>query len=495
MEEKNSRYGQIIKYAGLFGGVQGLNILVGIVRNKIVTVLLGPDGVGLTALFNSTIKFVGDSTNLGLSMSAVKEISEAYEQQNDEKLSHSVMLIRSWSFLTALLGMLVCMVLSPLLNRWTFQWGDHTLHFVLLSPVVALLSITAGETAVLKGTRKLRQLATVSVYYTILACLISIPVFYIWRSAAIVPSLFLFALIQLLLVIGYSYRAYPLKMNFGRQILGEGMGMVRLGVAFVLAGILGSGAELIIRAFISYIDSPAEVGLYSAGYVMTMTYAGMVFSAMETEYFPRLSAIKGTGPQLNDIVNNQIEVCMLLLSPLLVAFMTFLPVLIPLLYSGKFLPVIGMMQVLVFAMFLRAVTLPISYLPLAKGNSVSYLLMESCYDVAVVVLVIVCYQLKGYTGAGIAIVITMLIELFVLSVYMRWKYGYRLSPTVGKYALMHLPVLFLAYAMTFVETPWLYWTIGIVLTVVSSYLSLRVLQSKTQFWETLRTKFQKKWRK
>ena len=70
-QEKDDSYSHILKYTSLFGGVQGLGILVGIVRNKLVALLLGPDGMGLVSLFNSTIKLVSDSTNFGLSMSAV----------------------------------------------------------------------------------------------------------------------------------------------------------------------------------------------------------------------------------------------------------------------------------------------------------------------------------------------------------------------------------------------------------------------------------------
>lgn len=51
--EKNS-YSHILKYTGLFGGVQGLNMLVGVVRNKFTAMFLGPSGMGLLSLFNST---------------------------------------------------------------------------------------------------------------------------------------------------------------------------------------------------------------------------------------------------------------------------------------------------------------------------------------------------------------------------------------------------------------------------------------------------------
>ena len=82
-ENRNKTYTHILKYTGLFGGVQGLGILVGIVRNKLVALLLGAEGMGLMSLFNSTTKLISDSTNFGLSMSAVRELSAAFEQHNE----------------------------------------------------------------------------------------------------------------------------------------------------------------------------------------------------------------------------------------------------------------------------------------------------------------------------------------------------------------------------------------------------------------------------
>jgi O-antigen/teichoic acid export membrane protein len=466
---------------------------VGIVRNKIVAWLLGPEGMGLIALFNSAIKLVGDSTNLGLSMSAVREISEAYENEDNAKLHHSIKLIRSWSLLTALLGMFVCIAMSPWLDKWTFRWGDHTLHFVLLSPVVALMALTGGETAILKGTRRLKQLAVISVYNVLLSLFVVIPLYYIWGESAIVPTLFLLALIQMLLTIGYSYRLYPVKVSFNRMLLAEGLGMVGLGISFVLAGILGSGADFIIRSFLNREGSDI-VGLYNAGYVMTVIYAGMVFSAMETDYFPRLSGVckqVGGVPLLNDTVNKQIEVSLLLISPMLVAFLIGLPILLPLLYTGKFMPVLGMMQITVLAMYMRAIKLPISYLPLAKGDSGSYLLMEGIYDVVVVAFVLLGYRHWGLTGTGVALTAASVFDFVMLAIYMHFKYGYELSGQVVRYAVIQVPIGILAYGVTMVCHGVTYWLVGMLLALLSAIISLRILHAKTKLWESLKKKIKR----
>ena len=71
----DTTYDHVIKYTGLFGGVQGITMLVSLVRNKIVSVLLGPDGLALINIFNNVIKLANQSTNFWLSFIAVKHVS------------------------------------------------------------------------------------------------------------------------------------------------------------------------------------------------------------------------------------------------------------------------------------------------------------------------------------------------------------------------------------------------------------------------------------
>lgn len=485
----DNSYSHILKYTGLFGGVQGLNILVGIVRNKLVAMILGPDGMGLVSLFNSTIKLVSDSTNLGLPISAVKNLSQAFDSGNADRLNHEIKIIRLWSLATAVLGLVVCLLLSPLLNKWTFSWGDHTLHFVLLSPVVALMAITGGETAILKATRRLRRLAEISVYNVLSALLISVPIYYFFGQAGIVPSLLLLAFAQCLLTIVCSFRLYPLRMEFSSKLFSEGGGMMRLGVAFVVAGILGSGAEFLVRTYLNNVGDLTSVGLYNAGFVMTMTYSGMVFSAMETDYFPRLSGIGSLGAELNRTVNHQVEVSLLLISPLLVFFLIGLPLLLPMLYSGKFMPVIGMMKFMVMAMYVRAMMLPIEYIPLSRGDSRSYLLLEAVYDVAFVACVVAGYCLYGLTGTGIGVLVAVVVSFIADVVYARWKYGYCLSKEVKLYAFVQIAIGCGALAVALLTDGVAYWSAGLLAALMSFAVSLKILHSKTHLWDKLKNRF------
>ena len=386
MENNSSSYRHILKYTGIFGSIQGLNILMALIRSKFVAILLGPDGMGLISLFNSTAKLITDSTSFGIPMSAVKNISEAFSKNDETEVKKNIRVVRSWSLLLAVLGMVVCMFAGPLVDAVAFNWGNHTLHFILLSPIVGLSIVTGGETAILKGTQRLKGLASISSLNVLLSLITTVPIYYIWGEKGIVPSLVLIALIQMLLTIRYSLRYYPAKFDFSRATLGQGAGMIRLGIAFVLAGVMGSGVEFAIRSWLNNYGTLDTVGLYNAGFVLTITYASMVFSSMEADYFPRLSSVSQDVSQINQTVNRQIEVSLLVAAPMLAVLIIGLPVLMPLLYSSQFIPVIAMAQVAVFAMYVKSISLPISYITLAKGDSIAYMVLESCYDVIFVLL-------------------------------------------------------------------------------------------------------------
>ena len=340
-QTNQNSYSHILKYTGLLGSVQGLSILVGLIRNKLVALILGPAGLGLISIFNSTVALMSNATNLGVQTSGVKNISEAYETGDEEALRHAIHLVRLWSIVTAVLGVVVCIILSPLLNSFSFKWGNHVLHFVMLSPVVGMLSLVGGELAVLKGTRQLRKLSVISLLNVVAALLTSVPILYIFGQKGIVPSIIVMTLSQLLLTLIYSFKKYPLELTFDKGFFGEGLGMVKLGMAFVAAAIFGSGAEFAIRSYLNTAGNEVTSGLYNAGYMLAVTYGGMIFSAMETDFFPRLSAANKDTDSFCMIVNKQMEVSVMLIAPMVIGLSIVMPWLIPLLFSNAFLPVVS----------------------------------------------------------------------------------------------------------------------------------------------------------
>lgn len=480
MKNNNGSYSHILKYTSLFGGVQMLNILIGLIRNKLVAVLLGPLGMGIVALYTSTINFIVNTSNLGIHASAVKELSQAFETGDTGLLNHKIHVLRHWTCITSLLGMMAFACLSPLLSRWTFATSDYTIQFICLAPVVALTIIALGETAILKATRLLRQLAIVSVCGAVGVLAVSVPIYWIYGCDGIVASLVLMAVVQALTVTAYSLRRYPLSLAISKACVHEGRAFLGLGIAFVVSGIMGSGVEMAIRAYLSNAADIATVGLYNAVYAMVFTYAGIVFTAMDTDYFPRLSGISCNGNELNDAVNRQIGATMAIVSPLAVLFILCMPVLLPLLYSGKFATALPMLQVAALSMYCRGVYLPIEYVALSRGDSKTFIVVEVFSGVLLVSFVVLGFKMLGLKGMGIGITAAYFVEMFFAWAVCRMRYGYRMSGTIIKTTIPHMVCGLCMYAITNVGNTTWYCLLGLGVFIADAFLSVYSIRKSSR---------------
>ncbi len=178
-----------MKAMGLFGGVQLMGIVCSIVRTKLVALWIGPVGIGLFGLFNNALEMISTGTNLGIRSSSVRDISQAMEGRSSSLVARMVTVVQRWSLWLGLAGALLTLTLAPVLSQLTFGDSTHIWGFVALSVAVLLQSLTNGEYAILQGTARLKRLASVTLWGTIVGLAVSIPMFYWLRERSILPSI------------------------------------------------------------------------------------------------------------------------------------------------------------------------------------------------------------------------------------------------------------------------------------------------------------------
>ena len=147
--DKTSSYRSIFKATSLFGGVQLWKILITIVQTKFVALILGPSGMGIKGLYSSATALIQSITSMGLSNSAVRDVSEAHGSGDAARVSHTVAVLRRLVWFTGLLGMVTVIILSPVLSKTTFGDYSYTIPFVLLSVSLLLAQLTAGQNVLL----------------------------------------------------------------------------------------------------------------------------------------------------------------------------------------------------------------------------------------------------------------------------------------------------------------------------------------------------------
>lgn len=496
-KDKQTSFNHILKYTGIFSIVQILNILMTIVRNKIAAIFLGPSGLGVLSLYNTASNLLNQTTNFGIPMSGVKHISEIHEIGDSHRLRDYACTVRSFSVLSGLFGVLVgfSVILFCYLHPGTGilpHINDFWNKLVLLA-VVFLMSVTGGEMAILKGTKQLKSVTKVSLLMAFFTLLVCSPIFYLMGRTGIVWALLLSNVSYLWIHLHYSTRVLPYKLDFrSRSNLLRGIPMIKLGIGFIMAGLFGQGADYVIRMLILNSGSEADVGLYNSGYVIAVTYAAVIFTALEADYFPRLSASGNDVERQNVTVNRQIEVCVLLITPFLIFFVLAMPRLIPLLYSDKFVECIPMSIGAILFMFFRAFSLPIGYLALARGDSLMFMFTEIIYDLVVMLLIPYSYFNWGLLGTGLMLSFCGLLDFLMVFFLYRWRYSYHFScQKLWMYIIQFILLSSAVYAGLYF-TGWLRISTSILLFLFSGILSVYILSKETDFFTKLKQKFHKR---
>lgn len=477
--EQQSSYRQIMKATSLFGGVQVFNIIISIVRSKFIAVLLGPAGVGISGLLTSTTGLIGSITNLGLSTSAVKDVAAANISGDSGRIGLVVSVLRRLVWITGLVGTLFTLTFAPLLSELTFGNKDYTFAFTLISITLLFTQISAGQLVILQGTRKLQYLAKADIAGVTFALLTSIPIYYVWGMKGIVPAIILSSFMTLLLSWYFSSKVKIERVKVNRATLfSEGGDMVRMGFFLSLSSLISMGSSYFVRVFISHKGGVEQVGLYNAGFAIINTYVGMVFSAMVTDYFPRLSGIVEDSTKARNVINQQAEVALLILAPILTVFLIFINWIVILFYSSRFLPVDIMIHWAALGIFFKAASWPIAYLIIAKGHTKLFFYNELMVNLYMLGLNIIGYQWKGLEGLGISFFVGYLIYLLQVFIIVRKKYTFAFQKTFYEiFGIQFLIGVLCFVSSRYINPPYIYiW--GSILIIISSLYSLRELNKR-----------------
>ena len=465
-----SSYKSIFKATSLFGGMQVVQVLLNLIRGKVIALLLGPAGVGLNSLFVSSVSMISNVSGMGLNFTAVRDIAKANESGDRERLSAVIKTFRRWLVGSAIIGVMAVVLLSPLLSIYTFKNYDYTLSFIALSFMLLFGALSSGNASLLQGTRNLKGYALHSLTGSLSSLVVSVPLYYFFGTDGIVPALILSALVTFLFSIYYAsvIKRDKVKVSW-RESWSGGKDMVKLGVAMMLATSIGSLVHYLINTYISNSATVAELGLYQAGMSITAQSIGLVFSAMAIDYYPRLAAICDNNDKVREMANQQGEITMLIATPVLILLSVAAPYVIRLLYSSDFLPVTGFLRILVVGMMFKAASYSIGAISFAKGDKKVFFFLEGIYmNSSILLFSIVGYSINGLTGLAWAYLIMHILYFVIINIVTGKIYKFSITTALKRILLISMGLM----ALAFVSITALSGTFSIIVSGFIALLSL-----------------------
>lgn len=419
---------RILKYLTIFGSIEAMTVVCSVVRNKLVAVFIGVTGVGLLGLFSNALELLSSFTQMGLRMSAVKEISATEESRRHA----AIIAVHRLSGLLAIAALLISLICAPLLSYISFGSTNRTWAFMLLSLAVLFNLITASRSAILQAVTRLKPIARASAVSTVLSLVISVPLIIYLRIDAIIPMILVYSGVNMtaFLFINVSYTKSNAQEQFSTQETHRvWKRILHLGLFLMISGLVTWLANYLVLSYMNYAGGPGLMGYYQSGYTLTIRYTGIIFTAMSMEYFPRIAACGNQNIwRMSVMVRHQAIFSMAVVSLLACIMMLCAPFVVTLLYSSEFSCIVPLLILAAPGLLLRVISWSMAYMILAKGDGRIFLITESISATLSLLLNIAGYTLAGIAGIGISFTLWYALYALIIRTVVVRRYGFRSGP-------------------------------------------------------------------
>ncbi|MBR9868191.1 MAG: O-antigen translocase [Oceanospirillales bacterium] len=431
---ENSSHKQILRSSAVIGGASLLDILIGLIRVKVVAVLLGPAGVGLLGILQNFMSTVSTVSALGVENVGTRQISEAQGRGDLSAVGIARRALFWGTLVLSVLGALVFWLCSSYVAKYAMGSEEFSGSVSWIALGVALSVAASYQRALLTGTRRIGDIAKISVSSSIISTAIGLSIIYWFKADGIILLIIIGPLIGFIISQIYVARIphIDIPSSSFMQLSVQWRTLVTLGSAFMVAGLVFLLGQLLVRTMVQQKLSPESLGYFQAAWSISMTYIGFVLSAMGTDYYPRLTQAIHDRIKVNRLVNEQTEVAILLAGPVLLGMLAFSPWVIQLLYTDEFRPAVTILRWQILGDVLKIIAWPMGFVILAAGKGAIFMFKEV---VVISVFVLVVWVLLPYIhieSTGIAFFVMYIVNIPLLIIITRGITGFSWNKRVKK---------------------------------------------------------------
>lgn len=404
----------------LLGGGSALSILAAVVSAKAWALILGPGGYGQLALWQALVKLTGLIAGLGIGTGIVRFGSGSVNQRPDG-LAHWRR--AAWALAFALGGAAAALMIvfrRPLAG--TALPGSPLASAMPWAAVATLATVVYGaQTGILNAYHHVGALAKITALGSWAGAITGIAIVAVWREAGIPAAVLAGAGAYCLVAQLYLRRRLPAaRAEWSWQATAAAMrSLLRFGLPYTLAMAAGTGAQLAMPFVVLWALGTESVGFYRAASAIAVSYLTLVLTALAQDYFPRLSAVREDASALVAIINEQNRVILLLALPLILLMLAVAPLLMPLLYSGRFAPAIVVLEWQLAGDVLKVASWIMSFAILARCKPSWFLLTEFVGGAGLLASGWLGMRWLGLVGVGLAFPATYALYYMVCHLLIR----------------------------------------------------------------------------
>jgi len=342
----------------------------------------------------------------------------------------------------------------------------------------------------------IKSIAISNVLSSVLITFFTVPIYYFFKFDGIVAVILLSSILSFLVNFYFTRNIKISKIKISiSDTFQRGIPLMKMGFLLSINVIFGQICSYLIKIYLNGNGSTAEIlGLFEVSSVILISYVGMIFNAMGTDFYPRITAIQNDNLKVKDLVNDQIEIGLLLITPAITLLYFCAPFLIQALYTKDFLGVLLILKAALFAVIIKAIIWPLAFIILAKGDNKLYFKQEILSDIFLLVSTVILYHFFGLVGIGMASLFQFIVYAFYIIAILKKKFDFGIRKDTFKIIIVCSLIGFASCLITFtVDYPYAYYPIGIILifSTLYSYVELDKRIELFSYYLKVKNKFKR----
>jgi O-antigen/teichoic acid export membrane protein len=406
-----------------------VQVLMNIVRTKLIAVILGTAGVGITSLINNFITTITSFTNLGISNGIVREISKDKTNINYVKeveiTSYIVTLFLS------LLSIIFIIIFSKSISLKFLNNIGYKNYIIISSLAIPFLTLNVINISIINGFSNITNLSKANIISSFINLVISVILIYLFKLTGAIYSIVSVAVVTSLIYYFYGLKTFR-SDNFSKKISFKYFNisimkpLFKYGITVIITslmtniGLLGVRYNIISNMGIQY------NGIFQSVWAMCNQYMLLILSSLTIYYLPTLCS-KDSFIDINNEINETLSLVMKLTIPAIILVLNFRFLLIRALYSNQFQLAITLVPIFLLGDLFKSIqwclSMPFYSIPKLKMQ----ILLEFIYDFILFIFSFVFINKIGLFGVGLGYIFSQIILVLIEYVYLNKVIKYKFS--------------------------------------------------------------------
>lgn len=331
---------RLLKAIAMLGFSQLATAFVSIVRNKIIAVILGPEGVGLFAQLQSLQNLAANAVPMGMQAGALKYFAKL--RVTDREALPSYVATAGRSFLgLSIVTAVGCLVFIKPLSAWALDSASLFTYMIPAILGVPFMIQTTLWNAYLQSGLEMKTYSKTILTSSFFGLIIAVPLVYTMQQRGASIHLFAAAVIGFVVVRFYVKRAMDPKLReqiktakFDPQVVRT---LVRFGGANIPGFSLWILVPFLVRTQIIRTLGLDQNGIYQAVFAIAANYLSVPINALSTYQLPKLSQNLDDVNEINAEVNRNLKIAFLINATAILFVLLTSGFLVHALFSKKFL--------------------------------------------------------------------------------------------------------------------------------------------------------------